>query len=272
MKTKEKILKKFSYWFSVAVVGIVLGFALQFAKAWTEPTSAPPAGNVAAPITTGSSSQYKNAGLAVNGVFRSYSNGIFDGNVGIGTTSPTKKLDVIGTAKANEFCLGASCITSWPSGSGGGITYEDDPQVGVLAAGGWCNSDGSRVNCTGSAPTAGITSESDPQVGTLTNGKWCTSDGLKVNCSSAAPSGGVSASTTVSGSSAAGAVWTIITTASCPSGYLLSGCSGYYSGYCNGDVNCGFLGAVPNGNGCAAYAYNDHANTSVLTAYAYCVK
>ncbi len=37
-------------------------------------------------------------------------------NVGIGTTSPSAKLHVIGNVRADQFCLGNSCITNWPSG------------------------------------------------------------------------------------------------------------------------------------------------------------
>src|SRR3989338_7385650 len=41
------------------------------------------------------------------------------GNVGVGTASPTQKLDVVGNVKASTgFCIGTSCITSWPSGGG----------------------------------------------------------------------------------------------------------------------------------------------------------
>jgi len=40
-------------------------------------------------------------------------------NVGIGTTSPGQKLDVAGGYARSDtgFCIGASCITSWPSGA-----------------------------------------------------------------------------------------------------------------------------------------------------------
>lgn len=56
----KKHLKKIAYFASVVVVGMVLGVALQFAKAWTEPSSSAPNGNVGAPITTGSAEQTKN--------------------------------------------------------------------------------------------------------------------------------------------------------------------------------------------------------------------
>jgi len=62
--------------------------------AWTEPTVVPPGGNVSASINVGGDSQYKSGALGIGGVFRGYSNGIFDGNVGIGTASPNQKLEV----------------------------------------------------------------------------------------------------------------------------------------------------------------------------------
>jgi len=36
-------------------------------------------------------------------------------NVGIGTTSPTQKLDVIGNVKGTGLCIGNDCRTSWPT-------------------------------------------------------------------------------------------------------------------------------------------------------------
>ncbi|MBI2041832.1 MAG: hypothetical protein HYT20_02335 [Candidatus Nealsonbacteria bacterium] len=69
------------------------GFA---AYAWTEPSSAPPDGNVDAPINVGSVDQNKIGGLSIGGVLRGISNAIFDGSVGIGTQTPGAKLDIQG--------------------------------------------------------------------------------------------------------------------------------------------------------------------------------
>ncbi|KYG64914.1 hypothetical protein AZI86_11995 [Bdellovibrio bacteriovorus] len=45
-----------------------------------------------------------------------------DGKVGIGVANPTERLDVGGKVKATEFCIGATCISSWPSGGSGSVT------------------------------------------------------------------------------------------------------------------------------------------------------
>jgi len=49
-----------------------------------------------------------------------YDNGA---NVGIGTASPAQRLHVAGYARADSgFCIGTSCITSWPTAGTGDIT------------------------------------------------------------------------------------------------------------------------------------------------------
>jgi len=41
-------------------------------------------------------------------------------NVGIGSSAPTQKLDVVGYVKGTGLCIGTACITSWPTGISGG--------------------------------------------------------------------------------------------------------------------------------------------------------
>jgi hypothetical protein len=79
---------------SLPVIVFSILIATVFIYAWTEPTQSPPQENVPAPINVGAGTQYKSGALGIGGVFRGYSNAIFDGNVGIGTTNPGAKLTV----------------------------------------------------------------------------------------------------------------------------------------------------------------------------------
>jgi hypothetical protein len=104
---KQKTKTQTTYWISVIIVGIALGLALQFVRAWTEPTDAPPNGNVGAPINTSFIGQLKQAGLALNvgdiyGNYKAYGLLVPNGNVGIGTVSPGQKLDVAGGVKIGD--------------------------------------------------------------------------------------------------------------------------------------------------------------------------
>lgn len=70
------------------------------AYSWTGPASNPPGDNVDAPVNVGGVSQIKDGALGVNGFH----------NTGSGHT--------IGSVRADSgFCIGASCITSWPTSS-----------------------------------------------------------------------------------------------------------------------------------------------------------
>lgn len=98
----------------------VLAVAQFASAAWTGPTATPPNGNVPAPINVGSVNQVKSGG--------------------IGATSVV----------ADRFCLGSSCITSWPSG--GSTTVDQQSNVGGTFK--ICNgNDGTSSGCV---PSAGI--------------------------------------------------------------------------------------------------------------------
>ncbi|MBU4480720.1 hypothetical protein KKH59_00175, partial [Patescibacteria group bacterium] len=104
---------------------------------WTEPSSAPPTGNVSAPINVGNASQIKTGPLQVNG-FRNIGNTVLDGNVGIGTALPAQKLTVAGDVSWTGTLQGGAVpwtrLTTVPTGfadgvDNTGITSETDPTV-----------------------------------------------------------------------------------------------------------------------------------------------
>jgi hypothetical protein len=94
----KNIAKNIALVASVLTVSVVIGCAV---LAWTEPTTTPPNGNIAAPLNTGATAQTKAGDLNISG------------KVGIGTTTPQKTLDVIGQTQATEFCLDGKCCSSW---------------------------------------------------------------------------------------------------------------------------------------------------------------
>ena len=70
MKHKlKKVFENAVWWSGVIMVGLVLGVSLQVVKAWTEPTEAPPGGNVGAPVNTSLLDQTKAGGLRVLSLF-----------------------------------------------------------------------------------------------------------------------------------------------------------------------------------------------------------
>ena len=118
--------------FKVAVLGGVL-LALQVV-AFSEPTQTPPGGNVPAPVNVGSVSQTKTGGFtaASLGSLGSACLATDSGNVGVGTVSPSQKLDVIGYVRgATGLCIGGDCRTTWPPDGFSQVEYKTCEGYGV---------------------------------------------------------------------------------------------------------------------------------------------
>ena len=107
---KQKIKKVFEntvWWSGVIMVGLILGVSLQVVRAWTEPTDAPPGGNLGAPINTGIIGQAKQGVLQVLGLT------VFNDPAVSG-------VDVTGKVLTAQNAYGA---TAWAAGGGGNGTY-----------------------------------------------------------------------------------------------------------------------------------------------------
>ncbi|MDP3057055.1 MAG: hypothetical protein Q8N37_00855, partial [bacterium] len=89
----SQLTKSLAFIVSVLAISLSLSY---FVLAWTEPTVAPPSGNVATPLNVGATGQTKSGGLWLN--TSGAANGLIvdKGNVGIGTNAPGAKLDVVG--------------------------------------------------------------------------------------------------------------------------------------------------------------------------------
>jgi hypothetical protein len=94
--------KSFAYWLEVAAIGIVLGLILQGAKAWTEPTEAPPNGNVGAPINTGGNFQWK--GLGSSGGWLGLTGGL-----------ETATLKIHGSTRPHGLIMPGDVLTAQPN-------------------------------------------------------------------------------------------------------------------------------------------------------------
>jgi hypothetical protein len=54
------------------------------------------------------------------------------GNVGIGTTAPSEKLEVNGNIKGTQLCIGTDCRSAWPALGGGGTVTSVGTGAGLL--------------------------------------------------------------------------------------------------------------------------------------------
>ena len=189
---------------SVLAVSTIVAYGVM---AWTEPALTPPSGNVAAPINIGSITQTKSGSLNIASD---------TGSVGIGTTSPTQKLDTDGYVKGRSgLCIGngatEKCCDTWEEcvTLGGGNSCKTVGKV--------CSNDADccTVNCVSGICAAGGGS-------CKANGTTCSAD--SDCCSSICKNGNCQGGTTCKDSMAA-----CTSSSECCSGACLSGnCSLYF--------------------------------------------
>ena len=109
-------------------------------SAWTAAPANPPSGNVAGPLTTGSTGQEKTGNLILN-TAGTLANGLIvaNGNVGVGTLNPNYLLDINGTfaAKFNLDLKSGTSQIAWNRDSRTGSVYDSVHhawQLGPLSA------------------------------------------------------------------------------------------------------------------------------------------
>ncbi|MBI4811995.1 hypothetical protein HY798_00885 [Candidatus Falkowbacteria bacterium] len=110
--------------YCLPIISVIFLAGLAYAE-WTPPPvgTTPPADNVEPPITSGDATAYKTGALGVGGLFETDVDAhlaLLSGKVGIGTTTPKEKFQVIGKALADDFCLNSDSTKCLSSGGGGG--------------------------------------------------------------------------------------------------------------------------------------------------------
>src|SRR3990167_8733858 len=98
--------------FLLLVIAFTFALSINYIfAAWTGPIQAPPGGNTPTPVHIGTTAQVKDGGLGLNAL-SVFGNGYFQNNVGIGTVSPSAKLDVAGNVNvAGKIKVGNDSVS-----------------------------------------------------------------------------------------------------------------------------------------------------------------
>lgn len=118
----------------ILLVAIILSLGMSVTYAWTGPQSAPPptGTNIPAPINVSAIGQVKEGNLLItNDAGSAYGLIVANGNVGVGTASPVKKLEIAGGIKIGNDTDPCN------SGKAGTIRWNGSVFQGCNGGGAW---------------------------------------------------------------------------------------------------------------------------------------